>query len=354
MWHAKSLSRNHAILCQVFLENGAVRADRLVSVVLLLRQRGRLTAGELAAELEVSTRTVLRDMEALSAAGVPVYADRGRHGGFSLLPGFRTELTGLSTDEALALMTATSSRGRALFGLSPALTSAMRKVVDALPAGQLADLDNAGRRLLLEPDLDLLSRRRASEVVADEVLNTVRRAVIGGYRLSIEYLAPERAPRRHTVDPIGLVTARGRTYLLATRSGADRTYRLSRMLDCHVLPEPANRPLEVDLELDWAKRRENFLAQHHLRVVLRVAPARIGELLDTARAVHTEGPDVAGWVRVSAAFQDLRHAVWALWQLDTDVVVVAPDEVRSALHTRAVAVAELYAPGTCTPAGPQP
>lgn len=107
-----------------------MRADRLVSLVLLLRRRGRLTADTVAWELEVSTRTVLRDIEALSAAGVPVYAERGRHGGFALSPGFRTEL---NHDEAVALLTAGSARGEQVFGLGSALTSAMRKVVDALP-----------------------------------------------------------------------------------------------------------------------------------------------------------------------------------------------------------------------------
>lgn len=109
-----------------------MRADRLVSLVLLLRQHGRLSATTLARELEVSTRTVLRDIEALSAAGVPVYAERGRHGGFALLPGFRTELTGLNPDEALALLVAGSRRGAQAFGLGSALASAMLKVVDAL------------------------------------------------------------------------------------------------------------------------------------------------------------------------------------------------------------------------------
>ena len=110
-----------------------VRADRLVSLVLLLRRNGRMTAAALARELEVSTRTVLRDIEALSAAGVPVYAERGRHGGFALLPGFRAELAGLSQDEALALLVAGSRRGARALGLGPALASAMLKVVDALP-----------------------------------------------------------------------------------------------------------------------------------------------------------------------------------------------------------------------------
>src|SRR5688500_11904831 len=108
-----------------------MRADRLVSLVLLPRQRGRLTADTMARELEVSTRTVLRDSEALSTAGVPVYAERGRHGGFALSPGFRTELTGLNHDEGLAaLLTAGWARGEVVFGLGSALASAMRKVLD--------------------------------------------------------------------------------------------------------------------------------------------------------------------------------------------------------------------------------
>ena len=109
-----------------------VRADRLLSLLLLLQHRGRRSAKELADELEVSTRTVLRDIEALSTAGVPVYAERGRHGGFALLPGYSTDLTGLTHDEALALLVA-GSRGDGA-GMAPALASAMRKVVAGLPA----------------------------------------------------------------------------------------------------------------------------------------------------------------------------------------------------------------------------
>src|SRR3954466_9481207 len=137
-----------------------MRADRLVSLVLLLRQHSRLSAAALARELEVSTRTVLRDIEALSAAGVPVYAERGRHGGFALLPGFRTELTGLNHDEALALLATGPGPG-----LGPALPSRGRKVVAALPESHRAAASNAARRFLVEPETDLLSRRAAVEEV---------------------------------------------------------------------------------------------------------------------------------------------------------------------------------------------
>ena len=143
-----------------------MRADRLVSLVLLLRQRGRMTADALARELEVSTRTVLRDVEALSVAGVPVYAERGRHGGFALLPGFRTELTGLNHDEALALLAAAGSgSGQQVFGLGSALASALRKVMDALPDGNRNTASDAADRFLIEPEFDLLSRRSDIELV---------------------------------------------------------------------------------------------------------------------------------------------------------------------------------------------
>ncbi len=301
-----------------------------------------MTADQLASELEVSTRTVLRDIDALSTAGIPVYADRGRHGGYSLLPGFRTELTGLNHDEALALLTAGSDRGEQVFGLSAPLASAMRKVVDALPDGHRASLDDAAKRFLVEPETDLLSRRTVAEDLTDGVMSQVRRAVLSGHRLRFDYAAPGKAPSRRTVDPIGLVTVRGRTYLLATKSGDDRTYRLSRMLSAEALPEPAQRPTQVDLDRIWAERSAQFLSEDHIPVLVRVKPSRREELLNTARAVRAEEPESHGWVRLDATFEDLRHAVWAMWQLDTDAEVLAPDSLRAALHDRASRLVERY------------
>jgi predicted DNA-binding transcriptional regulator YafY len=317
-----------------------MRADRLVSLVLLLRQRGRMTAETLAAELEVSTRTVLRDIEALSAAGVPVYAERGRHGGFALLPGFRTELTGLNHEEALALLTAGSGRGERAFGLGPALASAMRKVVDALPARDQATA--AASRFLVEPETDLLSRRAAVEAVPAGVVHEVRRAVLAGRRLRIHYAANGEAPQWRTVDPLGLVTVRDRAYLLATRGGADRTYRLSRCLAAEALPEPAERPDTVDLDRIWRERCAGFLADGHLGVQVRVDPAHREALLDTAVAVRAEAPEEDGRLRLELVYQDAEHAEWALWQLGAHAEAVAPQSLREALRARAAALAVHY------------
>ncbi|MCZ4608296.1 WYL domain-containing protein [Streptomyces sp. Lzd4kr] len=320
-----------------------MRADRLVSLVLLLRQRGRLTANTLARELEVSTRTVLRDIEVLSASGVPVYAERGRHGGFALLPGFRTELTGLNHDETLALLTARSGRGEQVFGLRPALASAIRKVVDALPEGHLASASDAARRFLVDPETDLLSRRLVTEEVADTAMIEVRRAVLAGHKLRIHYAATDQAPKWRTVDPIGLVTVRERGYLLATRSGEDRTYRLSRVLAAKELPEAAQRPDRVDLDRIWRERSAQFLSDgDHITVLVRMNPVRREELLDTTLAVRAEEPDADGRLRLEVTFQDLRHAEWALWQLGTDAEALAPRSLRTSLRDRAAAIVARY------------
>jgi predicted DNA-binding transcriptional regulator YafY len=322
-----------------------VRADRLVSLVLLLRQRGRLTAGALAAELEVSTRTVLRDIEALSAAGVPVYAERGRHGGFALLPGFRTELTGLTHDEALALLVAGSRHGAKAFGLGPALTSALAKVVDALPEDQRAVAAGSTERLLVDPATDLLARRVADDDVPASVVAEVRRAVVAGRKLRIRYAPPDEDPAWRTIDPIGLVTVRAQGYLLAIRSGEERTYRLSRILEAEALDEPAERPDEVDLDLAWQERSTRFrTGGDQVTVTARVAPARNEQLVGTALSVRTDAApaDRDGWLHLELTFQDRRHADWALWQVGAEAEVLEPEWLRTALHDRARAIAARY------------
>lgn len=321
-----------------------MRADRLVSLVLLLRQRGRMSAAALARELEVSPRTVLRDVEALSAAGVPVYAERGRHGGFALLPGFHTELTGLTHEEALALLVAGSRRGAAAFGLGSSLASAMLKVFDALPASYRDTAAGATERLLIDPETDLLSRRLVEEEVPVPVMTEVRRAVLDGHRLRIHYAAAGSAPGWRTVDPVGLVMVRDQAYLLASRSGTDRTYRLSRVLAAEALPEPVQRPEDVDLEKLWQERSTQFRAGgDQVTVLLRIRPSRREELARTALAVRAEEVGEDGWLRMEVDFQDRRHTEWALWQLGLGAEALAPQWLRVALRDRGEEFAVRYA-----------
>lgn len=304
-----------------------------------------MSADALARELEVSTRTVLRDIEALSTAGVPVHAERGRHGGFALLPGFRAELTGLNHDEALALLTAGS--GQQIFGLSSALASALRKVVDALPDSNRLTAHDAAQRFLVEPQTDLLARRQVSEDLPATVVNEVRHAVLTGRKLRIHYAAVDRAATWRTVDPLGLVTVRGKSYLLATTEAGDRTYRLSRITEAVELPELTERTRTVDLKQLWQQRSERFRnAGGGIAVELRIDPVRREELVDTALAVLTEAADDDGWLRMRVTFQDSRHAEWALWQLGLDAEALSPESLRTNLFNRASRIAERYTEAT--------
>jgi predicted DNA-binding transcriptional regulator YafY len=145
------------------------------------------------------------------------------------------------------------------------------------------------------------------------------------------------------VDPIGLVTVRDQGYLLATKCGADRTYRLSRVLAAEELAEPAQRPDRVDLDRAWQERSTQFrTGGDQVTVLVRVNPARREELLRTALAVRAEEPDADGWLRLEVTFQDSRHAEWALWQVATNAEALAPPWLRTALRNRAAAIATSY------------
>lgn len=315
-----------------------MRADRLLSLVLLLRHRGRMTASAIAAELEVSERTVLRDVDALSSAGIPVYAERGRAGGFALLPGFSTDLTGLTPGEAVALLTSGAASTPDALGLGPEFSSAIRKVVDALPERARQDATGAAERVLVRRGGWLADPERET----GDAPGALQRAVFAGRRLRIRYSSGrEGVPRWRTIDPIGLVEAAGRWYLLATHDGKDRTYRVSRISGAEETDEPARRPDGVDLERLWLRRREEFRARRQgERVRVRLPDARRDELVRAALDVRdTEVPD-----EVDAVFGDLGHAARILWPLLPDVEVLDPPELRAAVLARARAVVDRHSP----------
>ncbi len=174
-------------------------------------------------------------------------------------------------------------------------------------------------------------------------MTEIRRAVFAGHKLRIHYAAVGQTAKWRTVDPIGLVTVRDQGYLLATRSGADRTYRLSRVLAAEELPEPAQRPDRVDLDRAWQERSTQFrTGGDQVTVLVRVDPARREDLMGTALAVRAEEADPDGWLRLEVTFQDPRHAEWALWQLATNAEALAPQWLRTSLRNRAVAIAISY------------
>lgn len=313
-----------------------MRAERLLSLVLMLRNRGRMTAPAIARELEVSVRTVLRDVEALSSAGIPVYAERGPQGGFALLPGFTTDLTGLTVDEATALLAASTSADTTALGMAPAFAAAMRKVTDALPeAGRTAAI-RASERILVT------GSGWITEAPVDPNLRRVQQAVFDGIRLRIRYRPRGRDSGWRTVDPIGLVSAAGRWYLVAVHRGEERTYRLSRIDEVKVLDVPAERPAAVDLAEIWNRTRARFRAgMSTVSATVRVRESRREELAAVAISLvecHVDGchTDGEGWCCAEVEFGGSSHAGAVMWQLGDDAELLSPPELRDEIRTKAL------------------
>lgn len=326
-----------------------MRADRLVSLLLLLQNRGRMTAPELAERLEVSVRTVYRDVEALSAAGIPVYADRGPAGGYRLLGGYRTRLTGLTGDEAVALLFSGMPGPADELGLGTVLAGAELKLLAALPA---EPAERAGRiRQRFHLDVPHWFGER------DETpwLAVIADAVWDGHRVDADYRRtwrpdPDRPVARRRLDPLGLVLKAGAWYLVAGNGGELRTYRVSRFTSVTPLDESANRPDGFDLAGFWQDRDRRLRAgQYTAEAVVRLDPTarRMMFLLGPVvrrRVEETAGePDADGRVEARVPIESVRHAVHELLRLGAGVEVLEPAELRAAIAGHAAAMAARYA-----------
>lgn len=219
-----------------------MRADRLIALLLLLQTRGVLTAADAAQELEVSKRTARRDLEALAMSGVPVYSSAGRGGGWRLLGGARTDLTGLSADEAQALFLAA---GPALES-TPELKSAMRKLTGALPETFRADAQAASTAIKIDP-----AGWGQVGGFTPTHLGILTTAVIAGTKVELDYQSPRSGPSTRFVSPLGLVTKRNVWYLVANTEDGLRTFRVARIQAVTTLDLPVDRPTDFDLEAEW-------------------------------------------------------------------------------------------------------
>ncbi|NUT26040.1 MAG: YafY family transcriptional regulator [Streptomyces sp.] len=307
-----------------------MKSSRLVSVLLLLQTRGRMTAAQLAEELEVSVRTIYRDVEALSAAGVPLYGDAGHAGGYRLLDGYRTRLTGLTTDEAEALFLAGVPGPAAELGLGSVLAAAQLKVRAALPPELRTHADRISGRFHLDAP--------GWYAGADETphLPAVADAVWNGRVLRVRYRRwrePTDVERR--LEPYGLVLKAGRWYVVA--GPGPRTYRVDQILRLADTDEEFTRPDDFDLAAYWTAYQRDF--HDRLRTgeaVVRLAP---GVTLDRAVDHRTEKD---GWTRVSVPFESVDHAHAEFLRLGTGIEVLAPTELREKIARTVAELAERY------------
>lgn len=319
-----------------------MRASRLVNLLLLLQTRGGMTAGQLAAQLEVSVRTVYRDVEALSEAGVPVYAERGPHGGVRLVDGYRTRLTGLNEDEAQALFLSGLPGPAAELGLGTVVAAARLKVLAALPP----ELRARASRLTQRFHLDAPGWFRSAEPVPH--LEALAAAVWEARRVKVSYRRADHTVER-LLEPLGIVLKAGIWYLVAGAEGQIRSYRVSRVEGVTVTVERFDRPVDFDLVAFWAEAIAAYQESlPQIETALRVQTSALGWLArsvgEPVWATATQQPDPAGdeWVRVALRVETIESASEDLLRLGPRVEVLEPEPLRRAITDEAKSLLLAY------------
>jgi predicted DNA-binding transcriptional regulator YafY len=316
-----------------------MRASRLVSILLLLQARGRLTAAQLADELEVSVRTIYRDVESLHTAGIPLYGDAGHRGGYQLVGGYRTKLTGLSADEAKALSLSGLPGPAADLGLGSVLAAAQLKVRAALPPALANQVGQVQSRFLLDA--------ATWYGAADEVpfLQAVADAVWRGRALSVRYRRwkePTDVDRR--LEPYGVVLKAGRWYLVAG-PGSPRTYRVDQILRLTELEDEFAIPPSFELAAYWQRYKSEFL--HRLyrgEATVRLSPTALSSLSgpETEAVTRTGSTEPDGWTRAVLPVESADFTVRRFLALGPEIEVLDPPQLRSQLAAAIRATAALY------------
>jgi predicted DNA-binding transcriptional regulator YafY len=322
-----------------------MRASRLISILLLLQARGRMTAEALAAELEVSVRTIYRDVEALHRSGVALYGEAGRDGGYRLVDGYRTQLTGLTQAEAAALPLAALPGAARELGLSSAAAGAAAKLQAALSEDLRQRADHVQRRLYVDP------AAWYDDADSTALLADVADAVWQHRRLEVTYRrwrAPQDVER--TIEPYGLVLKGGRWYVVACCDGQLRTYRVSQLRRA-VATGPFERPADFDLAVYWHAYLADFEGRRHqefatVRLSARALPRMAHHLEPSVvRAVEASAgpPDADGWFEATLPIESVNHAHEELLRYGADVEVLTPAPLRALLAGTANDLARRYA-----------
>lgn len=299
-----------------------------------------MTAGQLAEELEVSVRTVYRDVESLHAAGVPLYGDAGHSGGYRLLAGHRSRLTDLYTREAEALFLAGIPGAAAELGLGAHFVDAQLKLRAALPAPLRDHVDRLRARFHID------APGWYAEDIDAPFLPRVAEAVRAGRVLAVRYRRwkdPTDVDRR--LEPYGLVLKAGRWYLVA--GPGPRTYRVDQILELDVTDEEFEIPDGFDLAAHWQEYQDGFRSRLHTgEALVRLSPEGAKRLTGAAaRALAETGvPDRDGWTRATVPTESLSHAHDTFLTLGVDVEVLEPAELRARIAATAATLAGRYAP----------
>lgn len=320
-----------------------MRASRLLSILILLQMRGRVSAEALAREFEVSVRTIYRDVDQLSASGVPIYAERGRSGGFQLLDGYRTKLTGFTQKEADALLLAGAGSAAADLGIGVDLSAAQLKLLASLPPDSGASAQRVAERFHLDP-INWYSRAEAIDI-----LPALASAVWRERKIRISYESWTDVVTRE-LEPLGLVLKAGIWYLVAASKSQPRTYRVSNIRSLDVLEQGFRRPAKFDLARSWktwAKEFEARLLREHAVVKLSSAGRKGLRELSPAAAEAVDASHRAckpdGWVQARIPIEGVEYATRQLLRLGSDVQVLEPLALKTAIAAEVRKIAALYA-----------
>lgn len=320
-----------------------MRASRLLNILTTLQARGQVTAPELAEACEVSVRTIYRDIDALAAAGIPVYSDRGAEGGYRLLDGYRVRLNGLSPTEAEALFMTGLPGPAAALGLEPAMLAAQTKLMAALPDSLRSNASRMQQRFHLD------APGWFGEAEQPKHLRAIADALLRENLIEIRYQS-WRAEKRRRVAPLGLVLKGGSWYLAGQVDGSVRTYRVARVLDCNVLDQCFARPANFDLAAYWQAATTRLEAEMHPNLAtVRLSPLGI-KLLDALSQPYVRGrtriedsADGDGWrVAQVPIGKTVWHAAAELLRLGAEAEVLAPAELRDKMAELTEAMAARY------------
>jgi predicted DNA-binding transcriptional regulator YafY len=314
-----------------------VRADRLVAILLLLQRRGQVTASEVAGELEVSVRTARRDLEALSMAGVPVYSERGRGGGWRLLGSGKTDLSGLTATEARALFLVAGTAAE----VTPDIRAALRKLVRALPETMRTEAETASRSVVVDPGGWGRAPRPPRR---PDHLDELQAATVAEAQICLGYRDRDGASTTRVVDPLGLAQKGRVWYLIAGTDKGQRTFRVARVTSVERTGRPATRPPGFDLAESWrgvVERVDELRSPVELEVLVRDPHVQtLRWMFDDQAIVGDTAPDGRTAMRIRGQHVDVLAAQVA--GFGRDVEVVGPEEARRFLASLAGELREVY------------
>lgn len=314
-----------------------MKADRLIALLLLLQARRQCSARILAEQLEVSERTIYRDVDSLSAAGVPIYAERGSNGGIALADGYRRTLTHFNDDEIRALFFSGASP-LADLGLDRGLDRALEKLEGGFADVQRRAAEKARSRIHLD------QRRWQQQEPPRELLTALRRAIWDDRRISVEYEDRNRKASTRTIDPLGLVSKAGVWYLVARSNGEMRSFRVERIVRAEELAERFERPIEFDLERYWRESMLRFAEESRndqYTVLLRVRGEGIETVTFFWSSEIVERGSSESLVRVTFPSQGIAISQAIAWIEIAEIV--EPEDLRDRVAARAKLALETYA-----------